>query len=167
MSDLFQILSIKDDDSKSNIFKGSLIKSLKGCHPKRIISKLWTVLSTIALIWFILRRIIRQIPSSALEQLRELEHLNLNQNNITSIPTRAFHGCHKVWLAVQFSQEFWFVEMYLLCVFLRAQCVSQLTRLTLYDNKIHFIHGDAFDGVQKWVLIVKSNLGDTIHCNTM
>ena len=26
----------------------------------------------------------------------------------------------------------------------------QLTRLTLYDNQIHTIHGDAFDGVQKW-----------------
>merc|ERR1712130_567086 len=62
---------------------------------------------------------LEKIPSSALEQLRELEHLNLNQNNITSIPTRAFHGCHK------------------------------LTRLTLYDNKIHNIHPDAFDGVQK------------------
>ena len=34
----------------------------------------------------------------------------------------------------------------------------QLTRLTLYDNKIHFIHGEAFDGVQKWVLLLKQRV---------
>ena len=43
-----------------------------------------------------LKKTMLQIPSSALEQLRELEHLNLNQNNITTIPDRAFHGCNKV-----------------------------------------------------------------------
>ena len=35
---------------------------------------------------------------------------------------------------------------------LNNYCCPQLTRLTLYDNKIHFIHSDAFEGVQKWAL---------------
>merc|ERR1712037_1022754 len=38
---------------------------------------------------------LEKIPSSALEQLRELEHLNLNQNNITFIHGDAFDGVQK------------------------------------------------------------------------
>ena len=55
----------------------------------------------------------------ALRQLRELDHVNLNQNNISIIKDGAFWG------------------------------LSKVTRLTLYDNKISTIHPDAFDGLTK------------------
>ena len=52
-------------------------------------------------------------------QLRELDHVNLGQNNISIVKDGAFWGLNKV------------------------------TRLTLYDNKIYKIYPDAFDGLQK------------------
>ena len=51
--------------------------------------------------------------------MRELDHLNLGQNNITVLRDGAFTGLNRV------------------------------TRLSLYDNKIHRIHRDAFDGLVK------------------
>ena len=59
------------------------------------------------------------VPSLALRHTRELEHLNLGQNNISVLLDGAFATLNKV------------------------------TRLTLYDNKIYKIHRDAFDGLVK------------------
>ena len=55
----------------------------------------------------------------ALRHLRELDHLNLGQNNISVLQEGAF------------------------------ATLSRVTRLTLYDNKIFKIHRDAFDGLVK------------------
>merc|ERR1719342_206939 len=63
-----------------------------------------------------------QVPTIAFRQLRELDHVNLNQNNITVLKDGAFWG------------------------------LSKVTRLTLYDNKISTIHPDAFDGLTKDLL---------------
>ena len=59
------------------------------------------------------------MPTLALRHNRELEHLNLGQNNISVLPQGAF------------------------------ATLSKVTRLTLYDNKIYKIHRDAFDGLVK------------------
>ena len=59
------------------------------------------------------------MPTLALRHNRELEHLNLGQNNISVLPEGAF------------------------------ATLSKVTRLTLYDNKIYKIHRDAFDGLVK------------------
>jgi len=65
---------------------------------------------------------LQEVPMKAMRQLRELDHINLGQNNISVIKDGQFWGLAKV------------------------------TRLTLYDNKIHKIHSAAFDGLSKDLL---------------
>ena len=75
------------------------------------------------------------VPTYALRQLRELDHINLNQNNISVIKGGAFWGLSKV-------SEWWISS-------LQSTSYLQVTRLTLYDNKIRVIQPDAFDGLTK------------------
>jgi len=65
---------------------------------------------------------LQDVPTKAMRQLRNLDHINLGQNNISVIKDGAFWG------------------------------LTAVTRLTLYDNKIHKIHSDAFDGMVKDLL---------------
>jgi len=65
---------------------------------------------------------LKEVPTIPLRHMRELDHLNLGQNNITVLRDGAFASLKKV------------------------------TRLTLYDNKIHTIHQDAFEGLEKDLL---------------
>ena len=79
---------------------------------------------------------LQAVPTYALRQLRELDHINLNQNNISVIKEGAFWGLSKV-------------RDYFPLNSVRSIYPPQVTRLTLYDNKISVIRPDAFDGLTK------------------
>ena len=70
---------------------------------------------------------LQDVPTKALRQLRGLDHINLGQNNISVIKDGAFRIRRSPFRVRR----------------------SKVTRLSLYDNKIHKIHSDAFDGLAK------------------
>ena len=80
---------------------------------------------------------LQAVPTYALRQLRELDHINLNQNNISVIKEGAFWGLSKVRDPLPPLHR------------ARSIFALQVTRLTLYDNKISVIRPDAFDGLTK------------------
>ena len=89
------------------------------------------------------KNLLTDVPTKAINKLRELDHINLNDNQITHLKNGAFTGLSKVSPCPQMRTNMnWDIYKY-------KYLFSQVTRLSIYNNQIKLIDTNAFDGLTK------------------